>query len=180
MTTNGRRLSLHYGYSDCWREVTAMKITKMTCDCCGVTFSKRTTQINKHNFCCRNHFYRWNAERISNYNSTDNPMNKPGGVMESRLRRGEALRGCGEKKTYRKFLGTHEHRRVAESTLGRPLRKGEVVHHIDGDKFNNAPENLLVMPSQAEHARLHAVESALGHRVGKARKGVIQNENIQK
>ena len=27
-------------------------------------------------------------------------------------------------------------------TLGRPLHKGENVHHKDGDKLNNAPSNL--------------------------------------
>lgn len=50
----------------------------------------------------------------------------------------------------------YEHVIVAEKKIGRPLRPGEVVHHIDGDKRNNAPSNLEVLASQAEHARLHA------------------------
>ena len=112
--------------------------------------------MNEHNFCCREHFYRWSAGRLADYNRTDNPMNKPGGVLASRVRRGEMLRGSGEGKAYRKLLGRHEHRRIAEQKLGRPLRKGEVVHHIDGDKLNNSPGNIAVLPSQAEHARLHA------------------------
>lgn len=29
-----------------------------------------------------------------------------------------------------------------ERILGRPLREGENVHHIDGDKANNEPSNL--------------------------------------
>lgn len=32
---------------------------------------------------------------------------------------------------------------------------GEVVHHINGDKRDNRPENLRVFSSQAEHARWH-------------------------
>ena len=45
---------------------------------------------------------------------------------------------------------------VAEQLLGRPLRPGEVVHHIDGNKRNNRSENLRVFSSQAEHAKFHA------------------------
>lgn len=35
-----------------------------------------------------------------------------------------------------------EHRLVMENMLGRALVKGESVHHIDGNRANNAPENL--------------------------------------
>lgn len=63
--------------------------------------------------------------------------------------------GTGEGKTYTKTYGRHTHRRVAEEMLGRPLKPGEVVHHIDRNKRNNSPENLMVFASQAEHAAWH-------------------------
>lgn len=68
--------------------------------------------------------------------------------------------------TYRKRNNRHEHRVVAEQMLGRPLTRGEIVHHIDGNKHNNDPSNLQVM-SMAEHARHHLAEiRATGRRVG--------------
>lgn len=50
----------------------------------------------------------------------------------------------------------YEHRVVAEKRLGRYLRTDEVVHHIDGNKTNNAPENLIVL-SNEQHATLHSL-----------------------
>jgi hypothetical protein len=38
-----------------------------------------------------------------------------------------------------------EHRLVMEHLLGRYLNPSEVVHHVDGNKQNNDPSNLLVM-----------------------------------
>ena len=35
-----------------------------------------------------------------------------------------------------------EHRLILARKLGRPLTATETVHHIDGDKSNNTPENL--------------------------------------
>lgn len=49
-----------------------------------------------------------------------------------------------------------EHRLVASAMLGRPLRDGEVVHHIDRNRANNDPSNLIVFASRAEHQAHHA------------------------
>jgi hypothetical protein len=49
----------------------------------------------------------------------------------------------------------YEHRVVAERKLGRFLNPHEVVHHIDGDKQNNSPDNIMVLGSAAEHQVFH-------------------------
>lgn len=68
---------------------------------------------------------------------------------------GSALRDTGSADWYRKVLGRHEHRVVMEAHLGRKLTRNEIVHHKDGNKKNNAIDNLEVM-TQSEHIRLHA------------------------
>jgi len=45
------------------------------------------------------------------------------------------------------------HRIVMEKKLGRKLRRGETVHHIDGNKLNNRPRNLMLFPSQSAHIK---------------------------
>lgn len=49
----------------------------------------------------------------------------------------------------------YEHRVVAEETIGRRLQPGEQVHHINGDKTDNRPENLEVMADLAHHRVKH-------------------------
>lgn len=88
------------------------------------------------------------GERITYYNK--NVFNHG----EYRKRQAESLRGRGSGKGYIKVNGMHEHRLVAEEMLGRPLRPGEIVHHKDGNKRNNEPDNLEIM-TQSEHIREH-------------------------
>ena len=47
-----------------------------------------------------------------------------------------------------------EHRIVMEQVLGRTLERLENVHHKNGNRRDNRPENLEVL-SVAEHARRH-------------------------
>lgn len=52
---------------------------------------------------------------------------------------------------------------IGEWVAGRRLRDGEVIHHKDGNKLNNAPSNLQVMTA-SDHARHHALDHKFGAR----------------
>lgn len=123
------------------------------CDTCGKPFEKLIRAgIFEHNFCCLDCAKVFTSQRLTSLNKANNPT----AMTDSRR---EALRnarlGKGECKTYTKTYGRHTHRIVAEQMLGRPLKPGEVVHHIDCDKRNNSPENLMIFASQALHAKYH-------------------------
>jgi len=60
-----------------------------------------------------------------------------------------------------------EHVVVMERKLGRALTKGEVVHHIDGDKTNNKLSNLW-LTTYAGHRKAHVSLQALGYRLVRA------------
>ena len=48
-----------------------------------------------------------------------------------------------------------EHRLMAEKKLGRMLTTEECVHHIDGNRCNNALDNLIVFKTSSDHTAFH-------------------------
>jgi len=47
-----------------------------------------------------------------------------------------------------------EHRLVMEKKIGRYLRPQEIVHHINGDQYDNRPENLMLV-NRSQHVTEH-------------------------
>lgn len=77
---------------------------------------------------------------------------------------GKTRRGIGRGQRNFQWKGgrkqaMHYYRRqsyeIAAICLQRPLKIGEVIHHDDETKENNAPENLVVFPSHRAHMRHH-------------------------
>ncbi len=126
-----------------------------TCPICGKEFYRaecfaKRSQIQ---YCSRECFKAVSSPRMTKMNEELNPTRMTEATKEQ-LRKAHTL-PVEIRKSYPKNHGRHEHRIVAEQMLGRPLRKGEVVHHINRDKQDNRPENLMVFPSQAAHAKWH-------------------------
>lgn len=67
--------------------------------------------------------------------------------------KGGHVNGQGYRVVYRNGRRVMEHKVVAEEKIGRPLASDEVVHHVDGNRSNNSPKNLVVM-KRAEHDKL--------------------------
>ena len=69
---------------------------------------------------------------------------------------GYVLVYCPEHPNANKGGGKYifEHRLVMSNYLKRPLEKGEIVHHINGDRTDNRIEN-LALHSNEEHTALH-------------------------
>lgn len=87
-------------------------------------------------------------------NARLNPARMTPEVRE-KLRESHLKMNTGAEVSYKKVHGRHEHRIKAEELLGRKLRRGEVVHHIDGNRRNNSLDNLMVFQSQSDHAKWH-------------------------
>lgn len=134
----------------------------LTCDYCGKKYT--SYQCGKYNHFCSIECRRKGAYLMSKNITVEDRKRRSAQITRinktinntaekiEKSRRTKSEKGSG--KGYKKYYGRHEHRIIAENKIGRPLQPGEVVHHIDGDKQNNNPDNLEVL-TQSEHIKKH-------------------------
>ena len=137
---------------------------QLKCEDCGsVREVRRVTPIlEKSEHPCRACSNRRNGEaKIGKYSSWNSGYRKPqserslGGTYVNHSGYLEMWIGTDSEKYGRKDGYVLVHRKVAQDTIGRSLSPKEVVHHIDGNKLNNDPTNLLVCNSMSEHRDIH-------------------------
>lgn len=115
---------------ECWRKNIGAESKE--CPNCKKTFTPRD---RRHNFCSKKCY--------QEYAKATGCRKRTGFWMENGYR---VIQIDGKP--------IKEHRHIAEIKLGRKLKPTEIVHHIDGNKINNDPNNLEIM-TIAEHSSMH-------------------------
>ncbi len=117
------------------------KFETRQCEWCGESVSRNRTQFKEHTFCSMECCAKWQAENTR----CENASRWNGGKIDQNgywfIKQPDG--------SYKQ-----KHIMVAEKMLGRTLEKDEVVHHINKNKKDNRPDNLVVL-SRKEHIQIH-------------------------
>lgn len=126
---------------------TRARCTPTTCHRCGSQYVPYPNGKRTKTHCTQQCYWSCRAEgqheNLDRIKRGDQSHLWRGGLIK---RRGYVLRYAPEhhsikgQNTQRKYV--LEHRLVMEATIGRPLKRNETVHHINGITDDNRPENL--------------------------------------
>ena len=141
-----------------------METNKIKCELCGLICSMQVSGSHlraKHNMTTKE--YRALGYKTLSPDRLEQLRQSPvGSGKENGIRRlygpdhpnwkGGHVNGQGYRIIYRDGKRRVEHRIIMEDMLGRSLTSNEVVHHRDGNRSNNSPDNLQLM-TQSQHTK---------------------------
>jgi hypothetical protein len=124
---------------------------KVQCANCGKQFIKWRTELHKNNFHAANCYFDFirkgkhdviglSAERHPNWQGGRTYINEDGYRLVWAFHHPRAHQNV-----------VREHILVMEKKLGRFLKKGEEIHHINHIRDDNRPENLELCSSHSKH-----------------------------
>jgi hypothetical protein len=70
------------------------------------------------------------------------------------------------------------HRRRMESILHRNLVPGEIVHHINGNKLDNSPENLILLSGE-QHYKIHVLPQMQERKEAQIKEKLIRQVGLE-
>lgn len=126
---------------------------KIKCSNCGTEFVKWKCEITLTNFCKQSCYFSYikSGKHSTIGQSAEKHPNWQGGRTY--------INADGYRMVWAfNYPGSHqnviaEHILVIEKKLGRLLKLGEEVHHINHIRTDNRPENLVIFSSHSEHLR---------------------------
>lgn len=139
----------------------------INCKVCGkdLYIKPSDEKLGRGNYCSRDCFYKEYSQTCRG----ENHHNWKGGMYrhtDGYLR----IKAEGHPRADRDGY-VMEHILVVEEFIERFLKDDETVHHIDGNKSNNSPDNLYVFLTGGEHTAFH-------HTVNRGDK-IILNSNLE-
>jgi len=123
---------------------------KKTCKVCNKTFYVYKCRINIAKYC--------SLKCLGIFNSMQ-PPEKSSNWKGGRVYHSDGYIMVLVNKKY-----ILEHRYIMEKLVNRKLNKGEIVHHIDGNRENNNKNNLKLM-SKSYHNKLTMVNNHKNHKM---------------
>ena len=116
----------------------------------GLSLAEIGRLVNRDTLTILRHMQRMRIERRPAHGpSGEKHGNWKGGVYRAKNNGYVYLTVENHPRTYRKRV--QEHVLVMEKMIGHYLEPGEIVHHINGIKNDNRPENLKLLGSESEH-----------------------------